>query len=53
VISEARGKYGDAKDYYEYADDLMAAPVEEINEAIVRIDRLIVKRERTREQINR
>ncbi|CAI6149175.1 MAG: hypothetical protein SPLUMA2_SPLUMAMAG2_00922 [uncultured Sulfurimonas sp.] len=53
VISEARGKYGDAKEYYEYADDLMVAPVEEINEAIVRIDRLIVKRERTREQINR
>ncbi len=53
VISEARGKYGDAKEYYEYADNLMVAPVEEINEAIVRIDRLIVKRERTREQINR
>lgn len=53
VISEARGKYGDAKEYYEYADNLMVAPVLEINEAIVRIDRLIVKHERTREQINR
>ncbi|MBL1244067.1 MAG: hypothetical protein COA39_006735 [Sulfurimonas sp.] len=53
VISEARGKYVDAKEYYGYADNLMVAPVEEINEAIVRIDRLIVKRERTREQINR
>ncbi|MDF1882920.1 hypothetical protein JHD49_03105 [Sulfurimonas sp. SAG-AH-194-C21] len=53
VISEARGKYMDAKEYYEYADNLMIAPVEEINEAITRIDRLITKRAITREQINR
>ena len=53
VISEARGKYRDAKEYYAYADNLMIAPVEEINEAISRINRLITKREKTREQINR
>ncbi|MDQ7043454.1 MAG: CsgG/HfaB family protein [Sulfurimonas sp.] len=53
VISEARGKYSDAKEYYEYADNLMLKPVEEINEAIKRIDGLIVKRRQTHEQINR
>jgi len=53
VISEARGKYEDAKEYYAYADNLMIQPVEEINTAVRRIDRLIAKREKTREQINR
>ncbi len=53
VISEARGKYVDAKEYYIYADNLMMDPLEEIREAIVRIDRLMLKRERTRKQINR
>jgi len=53
VISEAKGKYVDAKEYYAYADNLMVEPVEEINEAIVRIDRLISKRKITQEQINR
>lgn len=53
VISEARGRYEDAKEYYAYADDLMVAPVEEINDAIRRIERLITKRQKTQEQINR
>lgn len=53
VISEARGKYTEAKEYYAYADNLMLEPVEEINDAVRRIDRLITKREKTREQINR
>jgi len=53
VISEARGKYIEAKEYYEYADNLMLRPVDEINAAIVRIDRLIAKREKTRSQLNR
>ncbi|MEA1982462.1 MAG: CsgG/HfaB family protein [Campylobacterota bacterium] len=53
VISEARGNYVEAKEYYSYADNLMLQPVEEINTAVVRIDRLILKRDKTRKQINR
>ena len=53
VISEARGKYNEAKEYYSYADNLMVQPVDEINEAVVRIDRLIAKRVKTRQQISR
>ena len=53
VIAEARGKYAEAKEYYAYADNLMVEPVEEINTAVSRIERLISKREKTREQIKR
>ncbi|QOP45251.1 CsgG/HfaB family protein [Sulfurimonas paralvinellae] len=53
VIKEAQGKYKEAKEYYEYADNLMVEPVEEINAAVVRINRLIAKREKTMEQLNR
>ena len=53
VIKEAEGKYSEAKEYYGYADNLMVKPVEEINEAVVRIERLIKKRKQTREQLAR
>jgi tetratricopeptide (TPR) repeat protein len=53
VIKEAQGKYKEAKEYYSYADNLMIEPVEEINNAVVRIDRLIAKRNKTREQLAR
>lgn len=53
VIKEAEGKYIEAKEYYENADNLMIEPVEEINIAINRIDTLIQKREKTREQLKR
>lgn len=53
VISEARGKYTEAKEYYLYADNIMVEPIEEINDALIRIDRLMTQREKTREQINR
>lgn len=53
VVREAQGKYSEAKEYYEYADNLMIEPVEEINEAVVRIDSLIEKRSRTRAQLER
>ncbi len=53
VISEARGKYKEAQEYYSHADSLMIEPVEEINKAVIRIKRLIAKREKTREQLNR
>ncbi|MBA1437805.1 MAG: hypothetical protein FAF05_02260 [Epsilonproteobacteria bacterium] len=53
VIKEAQGNYQEAKEYYGYADDLMVEPVEQINAAVLRIDRLIAKREKSMEQINR
>jgi len=53
VIKEARGKYQEAKELYAQADHLMVEPVEEINQAVIRIDKLIAKRNKTREQLNR
>jgi len=53
VIKEAQGKYKEAKEYYDYADNLMIEPVSEINEAILRINALITKREKTMKQLNR
>ena len=53
VIKEAEGKYKEAKEYYDYADNLMIEPIAEINEAIVRINSLITKREKTMKQLKR
>ena len=53
VIAEARGKYDEAKEYYAQADNLMVEPVQEINEAVQRIQTLIEKRKHTREQLSR
>ena len=53
VIKEAQGQYKEAKEYYEYADNLMVEPVEEINEAIMRINSLIAKKQRTLKQLQR
>ncbi len=53
VIKEAQGKYQEAKEYYEYADNLMVEPVEEINEAMIRINSLIAKKQKTLEQLQR
>ncbi len=53
VIREVAGKYEEAKEYYEYADNLMVESVKEISEAIVRINTLIAKREKTLEQLRK
>ena len=53
VIKEAEGKYAEAKEYYENADKLMIEPIEEINLAVNRINSLIAKRNRTRNQLQR
>ena len=53
VVKEAEGKYIEAKEYYEYADNLMVRPVQEINAAVIRISSLIDKRNRTRAQLAR
>lgn len=53
VIKEAQGNYKEADEYYANADNLMVKPVDEINNAVVRIDNLIAKRDQTLEQIGR
>jgi curli biogenesis system outer membrane secretion channel CsgG len=51
VVKEAQGEYKEAQEYYSYADDLMVEPVEEINEAVKRIARLIEKHKQSLKQI--
>jgi tetratricopeptide (TPR) repeat protein len=53
VIKEAEGKYIEAKEYYENADNLMIEPVQEINLAVNRINSLIAKRKKTKNQLQR
>lgn len=53
VIKEAEGNYVEAKEYYENADNLMVEPVTEINAAVIRINSLIDKRQRTQAQLDR
>lgn len=53
VVKEAQGKYNEAKSYYKKADYLMGEPVEEISLASLRIDRLIHKHNKTKEQLQR
>ena len=43
VVKEAQGQYDEAREYYKMADDLMLDPVEEISEATLRIEKLIIK----------
>lgn len=52
VICEAQGDYEEAKRLYALADEAMLAPVEAINEAVVRIDTLIGKRAHAKAQID-
>ena len=53
VIKEAEGKYKEAQEYYDMADHLMIEPVKEINSAVLRIRKLIAKKEKTMEQLQR
>jgi len=53
VIKEAEGHYSEAKNYYGIADNLMIEPVDEINAAVLRIERAIAKRNKTKEQLAR
>jgi curli biogenesis system outer membrane secretion channel CsgG len=52
VVNEATGDFDQAKELYTMADDLTVEPVDEINLAINRIDRLIEKRDEARKQMN-
>lgn len=53
VIYEARGNFSEAQHYYKGADDLTIEPVEEINLAVNRIQRLIEKEKIAQEQIDK
>ena len=53
VVKEAEGNYVEAKESYENADNLMVEPVAEINAAVIRINSLINKRQRTQAQLAR
>ena len=53
VIQEVQGNFERAREYYKHADNLMIEPVDEINEAVVRIENLIANKKKSLEQINR
>lgn len=52
VVKEAQGELEDAKRLYLMADELLQEPVDEINQAVVRIDQVILKREKALSQIS-
>lgn len=53
VVKEAQGRYEEAQEYYKMADKLMVKPIEEINQATLRIADLIEKSHRAKEQLSR
>ena len=53
VIKESQGEYFKAKDYYIKADSLTIKPVDVISSAYLRIDSIIYKCQKTKEQISR
>uniref|UniRef100_Q31E50 Uncharacterized protein n=1 Tax=Hydrogenovibrio crunogenus (strain DSM 25203 / XCL-2) TaxID=317025 RepID=Q31E50_HYDCU len=52
VVKEAQGELEDAKRLYLMADQLQQEPVDEINQAVVRIDRIMLNREKALSQIS-
>lgn len=52
VIREAEGAYSEAKTLYGIADRLTLEPVEEINLAVERIERLLVNQKRVKQQMS-
>ncbi|MEA3331926.1 MAG: CsgG/HfaB family protein [Campylobacterota bacterium] len=53
VVKEAQGQFREAKQYYKKADDLMIEPVKEISLASLRIERIICKHNKSKEQLQR
>jgi len=53
VIKEARGNFDEAKKLYEFADEGTLHPIDEINKAVLRINKLIDERNQARVQINK
>jgi len=52
VVNEGQGKFDEAQKLYYIADEETPEPIEEINKAITRIERLIEKRDEATRQIN-
>ncbi|MCW8838103.1 MAG: CsgG/HfaB family protein [Thiovulaceae bacterium] len=52
VVKEARGKFDEAKNMYSLADEISTEPIEELNNALIRIDDLISKRDEAIRQID-
>ncbi len=52
VVKEAGGKFDEAKNLYSLADEITQEPVDELNEALVRIDDLIAKRDEALRQLD-
>lgn len=52
VVKEARAKLNEAKNLYYLADEISQEPVDELNQALVRIDDLISKRDEAIRQID-
>lgn len=53
VIYEARGDFNEAQEYYRAADDLTVKPVDAINTAVIRIQRLIENEKLALQQISK
>jgi curli biogenesis system outer membrane secretion channel CsgG len=53
VIKESRAKFDEAKQLYKLADDNMLEPIDAINRAVLRIDKLISDKDKANKQINR
>ena len=53
VIKEARGNFDEAKKLYDFADDTSLKPIDEINSAVIRINKLIDERNQARAQIKK
>lgn len=53
VVKEVQGDYQEAKTYYQIADELQTKPINEINDAVNRIDSVIRKRQQALQQIER
>lgn len=51
VVKEAQGDYQEAKKLYHLSDQLQKEPVEEINQALIRIDQAIVKHQKAMTEI--
>jgi len=51
VVKEARGEYARAKRLYQLADQLQTKPIEAINQAVVRIDKVIRQYEQAQSQL--
>jgi len=53
VVNEAKGDLAKAAEYYTLADRLQIEPIDEINQAVIRIQNSLVKNKQAQGQVNR